>query len=239
MTRSDLAAGVVRGNAPERRPESRESGAVRRIAHRTGDVVAMGERRDAGGHRRRRAAARSARRHGARPRAVRAPAIIVHRVQPEAERRGIGAADDDRAGFFPVGDHRAVRGGNDVLERRDAIDRRAAFLVDVFLDRHRDAVQRSQSRAIRNRGVGAIGRGQRLAGEIAGHGIQLRVDRPHPPHACVHGLARRNRTRADAFGERNGIPLPQFVGHVEILVPDARADTRTRSDLPFICHAAR
>ncbi len=92
---------------------------------------------------------------------------------------------------------------------------------------------------LRNRGVGAIRRGQRLAGKIAGHGIQLRVDRPHPPDAGVHGFARRNRTRADAFGERNGIPLPQFVGHVAILVPDARADTCTHSDLPFICHAAR
>ena len=95
-----FAARVVRGHAAERRPQAREPGAVRGIAHRTGDVVAMRERRDAGGHRRRRAAARAARRHVARPRAVRASAKIVHRVEPEAECRRIGAADDDRRPLF-------------------------------------------------------------------------------------------------------------------------------------------
>ena len=199
----------------------------------------MGKRSDAGRHRRRRAAARTARRRGARPRAVGAPAIIVHRIEPEAECRRIGAADDDRAGFFPIGDHGTVRSGDDVLEGRDAVDRRATLLIDVFLDRHRDPVQWPQCRAIRHRRVGAIRRRQRVAGKIAGHGIQLRVDRPHPLDACMHGFARRNRPGPNPLRQRNRIPLPQFIGQVEILVQDAHADPGTHSDFPLVCHAAR
>ncbi len=128
-----LARRVVRGHATERRPQSSQPRAIRGIADGARDVVAVRERRDARRHRRRRAARRSARRVPARPRAVGAAAELVDRVEAEAERRRVGAADDDRARSLPVRDDRAVLRRHHVGERRDAVHGGAADLSTFSL----------------------------------------------------------------------------------------------------------
>ena len=115
-----------------------------------------------------------------RPRAVGAAAQVVDGVEAKAERRRIGAADDDRARALPVGDGRAVGWRDQVAKGDDAVGRRAAFLVDVFLDRHRNAVQRPERRVRRgDRAIGAIRGGARRLGQIDGDRVELAVDRRH------------------------------------------------------------
>jgi hypothetical protein len=150
------------------------------IAHRAAEIVAVGERRDAHGERRGGAAAGATGRAVAVPRIEGASAEIVVGVPAQAEGRRVGAADDDRAGALPVGHRRAVGRGDDVLERDHAVGSGGALLVHVLLDRHQYAMQKPQRLTVATRGVGAIGRGQRLLGQHDGHRVELGVDGLQP-----------------------------------------------------------
>ena len=96
-TRSAACVGLYAGTRPNEGRIAARPQAIRRKAHRAGDVVAVSERRDAGRDRRRDAPPDEP--PGVcvlRPRAVCAPAQVVDRIETEAERRRVGAADDDR-----------------------------------------------------------------------------------------------------------------------------------------------
>jgi len=112
-----------------------------------------------------------------RPWVVRSAAQVVDGIDAKAERRRVGAADDDRPGAFEIRDRRAVRGSEEIAKADDAVGRRASLLVDVFLDRYRHAVQRSERR-IRggDRAIGALRRSARHIGQIDGDRVELAVD---------------------------------------------------------------
>ena len=170
------------------------------------------ERRDARRHRRRRAAARAAGRVRARPRAVGAAAEIVDGVEAEAERRRIGAADDHRARLFQFATTGLSAGAIDVAERGDAVDGRAAFLVDVFLDRHRHAMQRAERLVcLIARATAASARSAcASASSDRSHrdGVELRIDRVHPRNARRDGFARGDLAASRiACGQRRRVPL--------------------------------
>src|SRR6202163_488453 len=148
-----------------------------------------------------------------RPRAVGAPAQIVHRIEPETESRRIGAAENDRACVLPVGDDRAVLLGDDVLKANHAVGRRRALLVDVFLDGNGHAVQRSELFTSRDRRVGAIGGIARAPGQIDRHRIELGVDCGHATEARVQRLTRRDVATTDRRRDASCGPAPDIVAH--------------------------
>src|SRR5438552_3610584 len=71
----------------------------------------------------------------AAPRVEGPPAQLVVGVPAQAERRCVGATDDDGARALPIGDRRAVGRRHEVLERGDPVGGRGALLVDIFFDR--------------------------------------------------------------------------------------------------------
>ena len=85
--------------------------------------------------------------------------------------------------------------------RGDAVDGRAAFLVDVLLDRDRHAVQRAQRRCVRPRGdrlVRAVGAPPAPAADRSQvTALSARIDRVHPLDARADRLARRDAALAD------------------------------------------
>ena len=88
--------------------------------------------------------------------------------------------------------------------------------VDVDLHRHRHAVQRAQRIAAAARGIGRIGRGQRLVGQQVDDGVERRVDGLHALQAGLCRFARGEGAAADGGGEALGGPGPQGVGHVVV-----------------------
>ena len=74
----------------------------------------------------------------------------------------VGLAEDDGAGLQQAIDHEGVAGGDIVLPKRIAKRRRQARNVERFLDRHRNAVQRSPTLATRKGGIGGAGAFSRL-----------------------------------------------------------------------------
>jgi hypothetical protein len=173
----------------------------------------MRKRRDAGCDRRRSAARRAAGGVRLRPWVVRPAAQIVDRVEPEAESRRIGAADDDRAGALPVGDDRAVRLGDDVLEADDAVGGRATLLVDVLLDRHRYAVQRAQGVTVRDCAIGAFRCGARHIRQIDGHRVERRVDGRHARQARLQRILGGDLVFANRRRDAHRAPAPDFIHH--------------------------
>ncbi len=208
---------VVGGHAAERRPDAGDAAAVGRIADRAAEVVAVGQRRDAGGERGGGAAAAAPRRVRAMPRVEGAPAQLVVGVPAQAEGRRIGAADDDGARALPVRHRRAVALRDEILECRYAVGCGHAFLVDVLLDRHRHAVQRAQRVAAANGGVGAVGRREGLVGEQHGDGVQRGIDGGQPLEHGARRLVTRDAARADGGGELDGVPAPQVAFHGNLL----------------------
>ena len=208
-----LGAGQVGRYAAERRPQPGDAGAVGRVAHRAGQVVAMGDGAHAGSHRGRGAAAGAAGCVPARPGVERAAVQVVLGEPAHRKRRRVGAADDHRTGLAQIGHHRAVLGGEVVLEGDHAVGGGAPLEVDVDLDRHRHAVQRAQRIATAACAIGGVGRGQRLVGQQVDDGVERRVDGLHALQAGLCGFAGGDGAAADGGGEALGGPGPQGVGH--------------------------
>ena len=208
-----LGAGQKSRHPAERRPQAIHPGAIRGVANRSGQVVAVRDGPHAGGHGRRRTTTGTARRMGTRPRVVGAAMQVVFGEPPHRERRRVGAADDHRAGPAQVGHHRAVFRCDVVLERDHAVGGGAAAQVDVDLHRHRHAVQRAQCVAAPPRGIGGIGRRQGLVGQHIDDGVQCGVDRPHTVQGGHGRLPGRHRAGADGGSESIRRPAPQGFRH--------------------------
>ena len=143
----------------------------RRVAQRTADVVAETERRHAARERRAFAPA------GAAGSAVRVPRVVRDAVQralggdAQPEVGEVGAPDRNGAGSTGPLHERRIGGRDRFGECHDGLRRGCPGDVDVLLDRHGYAVQRTQRFA---RGYGAVGG--------VGGDESLRV---HAPHDCV------------------------------------------------------
>ena len=236
------AARVECRHPAERRTQAGKAAGVGGIADGAGDVVSVRERRDARGHRGGGAAARPAGRVLLGPRVPGAAAQIVLGVEPEAEGRRVGAADDDGAGRDPVRDHGAVFLGDEIAERHHPVRRGAAGLVDVLLDRHRHAVQRAEGLAPCHGRVGAISGGARGGPEIHGHGVQPRIDGGHPFEARRHRLPRRDLPAGNRPGHARRVPSPDLVRHLPYLPrndPVPRADRKQAESGSDVAYTAR
>ena len=206
---------VVGGNPAKRRTNAGEPATVRGKTHRARDVVAMRNRCHACGDRGRCAAGRAARRVRFRPRAVGAAAQIVDGVETEAERRRIGAAGDDRAGAFPIGDDRTIGFCNDVLKTNHAVGRGAAFLIDVFLDGHRHAMQRPERIAAGDRLVGGARRPSCRVRQVDGHRVELRVHLGYARETRRERFLGGNLAVAYRACDARGAPAPDVVSHID------------------------
>jgi hypothetical protein len=96
-----------------------------------------------------------------------------------------------------------------VLERDDAVGRRAPLLINVLLDRDRYAMQRSDRTAGAHRLVARLGLAQRGLAEIVHDRIELAVGGAHAGYRAAHGLRGGHHTCRDGVGQLAGAPLPQ------------------------------
>jgi hypothetical protein len=110
------------------------------------------------------------------PRTAGRPHEVVVRVAGEAELRGVGLAEADRAGVGEFGDDGVVDRWHEVGHDRGAERRPDTGGVVQVLDRGRDAEQRGQVAAAAQQPLGTSGIGQRLFGghrdERAEAGVQ-------------------------------------------------------------------
>ena len=208
---------VIGGNSPLRRLDGDDAIAMGRPAQRAADVVAMADRADAGRDRRARAAGRAAAGDGLVPRIE---GQAMQRIVGEgAERkfRRVGQAEHDGAGLLQVAHHGRIRRRDKAHLRRHAVRIGAAFVVDVFLDGDRHAVQRWKIGALGAGAVGGAGSLDRFGREIDDNGVELRIDRVHALDMRLDGFLRRNRAVADGGGGLDGGPLPdRRIGHARL-----------------------
>ena len=197
----------------ERGLQADEAGVRSRAADRTAAVLRDGQRADAGGHRRDRAAAGAARRQCRVPGVAGGAEQRVRGVAVVGELGHVGLADQQRA----AGD--CAAGGQFVVRRPVLAQRRRAAgggQVDAeqaVLHRERDAVQRRQritlGEALRCR----RGLGQRGIVAPRHHRVQPRVDRIHARQHRLHHSQRRQAAIAVAALQFGGRQLPQSKTH--------------------------
>ena len=204
--------------------ESTECRAIRHAAERGLETVDAAERgrdpdraprvgperhrADTAGDRRRGAAARAARRQGRIPRIARDAEERVLGERLVAEFGGVGLAEEHRAGRLQAADRERVVFRHEVLEEsRSSGGRETACRQDI-LDRHRDAVERTDGLALHDRDLRlAGGRTRGVSGDEAER-VDPRVDGVEPRQHGIEHL------------ERLDLLLPDEVGELERRAPD-------------------
>ena len=133
-------------------------------------------------------------------------------VQAHREGGRVGAADDDGACVFEVGDDRTVFLRDEVLERDNAVVGRRAGEIDIDLDGDRHTMQRTQRMAACARGVGGLGGGAGFAFENMDHCVDRGIDLVQALQDRVDGLDGGGAAGADQGREFGRVQLPEF-GH--------------------------
>jgi hypothetical protein len=108
---------------------------------------------------------------------------------------------------------RGIVGRDQVPEGGDAVGRRPALLIDVFLDRDRHAVNHSADATCRQILIRPARLGERLVGVVVRDGVEMRVLRVDAADDRLHHFDRGERLAANAFGEIACAQLPQLVSH--------------------------
>ncbi|MCY1226136.1 hypothetical protein D9M72_383580 [compost metagenome] len=185
-------------------------------AHRAADIGAQVDRAIAGRCRRARARA------GTAGIAFRVPRIARQRVEArrrraeEAEVRHGGLADHDRAGLAQARGSRGVGGRRRQHRRGAAQRRRRALRGDVFLQRHRHAVERAAGRArppARFRGAGGV---QRLLRMHQVHRANGRLPLSDAVQDGLHDFDRRQFALAVVAGQFDGAECVERLVHVVV-----------------------
>ena len=128
-------------HATHLRLQSEHAAETGRNADRTAAIAGRGQRTDAAGDRRRRAAARTAGVVVELPRIVRIAKDRIAGQRNQPELRSVGLAQDDRAGLFETLDNRLIPVGRKMFEEfRSQRGADAGRQVQIF-DRQRHAVQ--------------------------------------------------------------------------------------------------
>ena len=242
--RTDRAAGggpgrIEGGNTGKPGAQADHAVAVSGDAHRAANIVAVGDRADAGCRCGPRAAARATGRHAGIARIERAAVQGI--VGEDAHREGgrIGTAHDDRAGMLQVGDDGTVFLRDQVLQRNDAVVGWQAGLVDVDLGCDGNAVQRRQGVAARAGGVGRLGLGAGFALQHAHDGVDRGIDLVQAGEDGIDRFPRRGLPGADQARQVGRVVLPKlhftlaqrcFVSvPKKIMLPSASAMAKSRS----------
>ena len=207
-------ARIVGRHPAEGRLDRRQAVRPGREAQRPADIVAVGDRADAGGHRRPAAARRAAR---IVQRAPRVPGRPVQRIVGEgAERefRRVGQADRYGARLAQVGHDRRIVRRDHVPEGGDAVGVGLALVIDVDLDRDRDAVERAQRPAGRPVGIGPCRSRPGILAQVDDDGVERGVRGVHPRAVRRDRLGCGNVAVANGGCGRRGGPLPDRAGSI-------------------------
>ena len=145
---------AARRDQPPGRFVAIDAAVMRRVAQRAGDVAAGAEGRQPRGKRRRFAARRATGRARQVPRVVGGAVNVIVALRVGEHVRHVGLAEHDGAGMQQAIDQERVAGGDVVLPQRIAEGGRQAGDIERFLDRHRNAVQRSPALAAGEGGIG-------------------------------------------------------------------------------------
>ncbi len=201
---------VVRGHTAEGRLDRGHAAVKRGKAQRAADVVAVMDGTEARRRRRAGAARRSARRRLGVPRVSRSAMQRTVRRRPHRQLRRVGPSDHDRPGVAQVAHHRRILRRDHGFQRRQAVGRGRALHVDVFFDRHRYPVQRTELTALRHLLVCRGRCAQRLLAVVVNDRIELRVQRLHARQHGLHYRFTGKPLRADTVGELTGAQAPRF-----------------------------
>src|SRR5262245_30821263 len=110
------------------------------------------------------------------PRVPRAAVQRIYRRHTHRKFGRVGAPYDDRASASQVAYERRVIWGDEIGESRKPVRRGLPLLVDIHLDRHRYAKQRTRLDSGCELPVGSGGLSQGLIGEIDHDRVQFGVD---------------------------------------------------------------
>ncbi len=201
-------------HAPERRLDAEHAAKARRHADRSAAVVAERDRPDAGGKRRRAAAARSA--GGARqvPRiACRALEAAVGEPAP-AEFRQRGLAEDCCAGLAQPRHDRRIRRSRRVGRGQRAVAGGKPRNVDIVLDGDRRAVERAPWRARAPACLGPVGGCKRAVAVDDLERVEMRFELRDPIEMMLGHRDRRERSCCVALAEPGKREKADVVGHV-------------------------
>ena len=177
---------AARDDTP-RRLETVDAVVVRRIADRTADVAAQLDRGEPGGHRRGRAARRSARGPRRVPRVVGHPVHLVEGLQVTGVERGVGLAEDDRPGRLEPAHRQGIAIGHVIPELGCSRGGDQPLRLPDVLHRHREPMQRRDGDPGGGDGVGGI---RRLPGRVR--------YRAPPPRSAPGSTSRLGPGRAPA-----------------------------------------
>ena len=139
---------------------------------------------------------------------MRAAVQRIHRRGAHRDFRGVGAADDDRAGATQMPHERRIGRRDHGREGRQAVRRRLAFLIDVHLDGHGHAEERPGRDAARERAIGRRRLRQRLLAAIHDDRVQRRIERADALDDRRHHLDARESLVANARRELDGARFP-------------------------------
>ena len=173
-----------------RRLEADDAGMRRRAAQGDREIAAHAERRHAGGDGGGFTAARSARGVVEVPGVVRLARQEVVGFDRVGEFWRIRLGDEDGAGGLQPGDDGGIGIGHAPLENRRTALRQHARRVDSILYRERNAMERTQSSARLDRGLGFSGSVQRALGHRH-DGVHLGIDLGDTIEMGLHDLDRR------------------------------------------------
>ena len=181
--RAELSANVTVGTGQVERGYASETGAyalqtagISRITHRAGDVSAMPDRAYACGGSSGSTAGRAS---GGQRRVARVERMAMQRIaRKPAHRkcRGIGSANDDRAGGAQVGYYRTVGVCDQVLLYAQAVGAGMPLLIDIHLDGYRYTGEQPRILSGGNLLIDHRGSSQRLLRHLRYHRVNLRVD---------------------------------------------------------------
>ena len=171
---------VARRDPAGGRPQSVNAAGIGRKADRARDVGAMRDMTDAGRDRGPGAAGRPARRDRGIARVL---GVAMNEIGGEpaiGKSRAIGAAEDHRARFAQVIDHRRILARDVVALQIEAIGIGITRLIDIDLHRYRYAGQRPERLVARDRSVDFSRLRQHILGPVIDHRVEGRVDRVEP-----------------------------------------------------------
>ena len=141
-----------------------------------------------------------------------APQRVVRR-RPHREFRGIGAAHDNRTRVEQVTHERRVVRRDQARQRGQAVRGGLPGNVDVLLDGHRNAVERSERSAPHHRPVLHPGIAHRLVRAIRHDGVEAPVVLRNAIEHRLHHLDARHFARPDHCDELHRTPAPEASVH--------------------------